>query len=114
MEELSTVDEVSPPPNRLDTKSDESPSVEATVESALSREELLAVVEAEGVTILFSPDSISVQMSVSSEDCIELVDPLSEAPRLALVEALVELELPPRKLPIHYWKTSYCYSVVWK
>jgi hypothetical protein len=91
-------DEVSPLPNRLDTSPDESPPAKAiaeSVESELSEEELLAAVYAEGVTILFSPDTISVHMSVSSEDRIELVDPLLEDPKLALEEAVVveELEL---------------------
>ena len=65
-------DEVSPPPNKLETKSDESPSVEETAESVLVESELpeesALSVDAEGVTILLSPVTISVQISVSSED----------------------------------------------
>ena len=67
------------------------------VESELLEEVLLAAVNGEGVTILLRPDNISVQISVSSEEFMLLVDPVCEEPRLALVEAVVveELELVP-------------------
>ena len=97
------VDEVSPPPSRLDTSSDLSPPSEATAvesdESELSEEESLDTVDADGVTILFSPDIIYVQISVSSKTCMELVDPLLEEPRLALVEEEVVEELELKEVP---------------
>jgi hypothetical protein len=102
--ELSpVVDEVSPPPSRLDTSPDLSPPSEATAvesdESELSEEESLDAVDADRVTILFSPDIISVQISVSSETCMKLVHPLLEEPRLALVEEEVVEELELEELP---------------
>lgn len=69
------------------------------VESELSEEVLLAVVDDEGVTILFKPDNISVQISVSSEDRMLLVDPVCPDPKLALVEAVVVEELVLLLLP---------------